>query len=406
MVVKAEKTFPRHLLIAILSAALLSPVLSAQQEEEEEKETKADTISWVQGDFANALGKAKAEQKKIFVYFWADGSAQSGKFYEETLKSDQITAALNGFVSYSARTNDQAGYDLLQKFGVNVLPASLFIEADGEVEDAVLGFLTADGFQTELDRIAKGEYTVSYFREQASDPKDFEAQFQLAVKLQDVGDQDGFQEVVDAIKEADPKGKTERGALLHFADLYTALFAGVQSQQDALAVDMKPMYEFAEKAKNRTVRWTAWDRIGNTHYSLGRTLESRQAFRKAVDNAPDNQIIYWGHNIANAAWNMREFLPGDDKKAVLKLSLKALKKAEKAVKTGDDEQSSYGFTGARPFDDADPFIASRLYTLAGAYFMNDSTGKATATLEKALKLDPENQQIKSRLAQFELVKKK
>ncbi|MHC5066011.1 MAG: hypothetical protein ACYTG5_18780 [Planctomycetota bacterium] len=402
----AEKTFPRHLLIASLCATLFSPALIAQQEEADDKDLRADTIRWVQGDFDKALGKAREEQKKIFIYFWADGSAQSGKFYEETLKSEHVTESLTDFVSYSARTNDQAGYDLLQKYGVSVLPASLFVEPDGDVEDAVLGFLTAEGFQTELTRIQEGKYTVSHFREMAADPEDFEAQYKLAIKLQDVGDQEGFQEIVDSIKAADPKGKSETAALLHFADLYTALFAGVQSPQDALSVDMKPMYEFAERAKHRTVRWTAWDRIGNTHYNLGRTLESRKAFRKAVDNAPDNQIIYWGHNIANSAWNMREFLPGDDKKAVLKLAQKALKKAEKAVKTGDDEQETYGFTGPRPFDDPDPFIASRLYTLAGAYFMNEKTGKAIATLKKAEKLEPDNQQIKSRLQQFELIKKK
>ena len=155
-------------ILAALAAATISP--STPDPVEIHPSNGTAEVDWVYS-LPAAIEKAKAEDRMILAYFWADGSDYCSKLYQETLSAADSGAALERFVCVSARHGEEGMQELFERFRVNTLPTMLFLDTDGTPEDLIQGFIPVEDFLGELDRIERGEGTISGMRTEISKAK-------------------------------------------------------------------------------------------------------------------------------------------------------------------------------------------------------------------------------------------
>ncbi|MEM7204107.1 MAG: hypothetical protein AAF628_27850 [Planctomycetota bacterium] len=348
-------------------------------------------VEWFYGSFDAAQAKASERGQSILVYFWNDGSAQSGRFYTESLESDAAARMLGDYVCVSAKLNDPAGAELFKRFNVRSMPTILVLDSNGDVEDGIIGYIERDGFVAEMKRIGDGKGTVSVMRREAAEaPDNLEVQYQLALKLQDLGNTSGHDEILAAIRERDPEGKTETGAGIAWRATVKEIFA---STNDPKEVDLKPVYAFLAACEQDRTLFAGWDWLSRIEYAQGNREGMRKAVRNAWKHVPDERVMDWGTEIGQKAWGLREELSKDDRKLALKIATKALASVEAfAAEQAEDSEPS---TKMRRF------MARSLSGLACCQQMNGKRKAALASLRRSIEMDPENEAYPKLLAEFE-----
>ncbi|MEM7199192.1 MAG: hypothetical protein AAF628_02935 [Planctomycetota bacterium] len=364
-----------HTLGWAATALLTSFPLAAQKKD----------ADWFQKTYDEALQEtAKKPAKLAFVYCWEDGSEDSGSFYRHTLQSEAVVEALTDFLCFSAKRDFDNGRAVCERYGVKRMPTTLLVRPSGEVEDVLVGYSNPAWLVAELKRIRQGRETIGALRDAvAGAPDDLDLQYRLAVKLRAIGDEDSYTSIVTAIREKDPKAKTDVGAQLALDEVIAEVFPGETKPED---IDLKPLKTFLIKHKNKRVQFLGYDRIAATEHKRGNLKAAAAAIKKAAKNAPEDLIMDWGNRIAGHAWESRGDLSKGDLKLALKLAERSIKKAEEIDQSG--------------FTDYAGFLAWRYYTFAYAQYMNSKRKEAIATMEKAVALLPEEKGIKAALDGF------
>ena len=286
------------LLAAALLACLTSTPLSAA--------SAGDPLKWEYGPYAGALAKAREQGSPLLVYFWRDGSEMCGRLYTESLAAEDSSEVLDGYVCYSAKLDDETGAKVFQHFGVQTMPTVLMLNSDGAVEDGIIGYIDGEGFRKEVARIRSGVDTVPAWREKvAENPKDLELAYKLALKLQDLGDSDGHDEIIERIRKKDPKSRTLTGADVAWRSTMKQILKATNDPKEA---DIAPMYAFLEKCTHDDVLFTGWDWVSRMEYSKGNREAMRLAARRAWKHIPEDKVMDWGNETALKAYGMREEL--------------------------------------------------------------------------------------------------
>jgi hypothetical protein len=257
----------------------------------------------------------------VFVYLYLEGSQPCKQMLQQTLNQDLCRKELSGLTCARADIAGPEGGALLERYQVNVVPTALLMTGKGELEDAIIGFLPPPEFLAQLRRIKRGNDTLSVLRDRvARDPKDLNARLALANKLQYLGDQQGFQELLDSIRKADPHGKTEVGAQLIMQDLQQAATTQATSGEVPTTPDLGPIYTFAKRARHDRVRFQAWVWLSRQERTAGRNGASRTAAIEAYKQAPDSNRASWGNEMVREFLGDREALSRGERKLALKVA--------------------------------------------------------------------------------------
>lgn len=344
-------------------------------------------LEWFHGPFAAAQAKAKATQMPMLVYFWKDGSKLCGQLYTESLATPDAASALSDYVCYSAQL--EHGSDLFHQFNVKTMPTVLMLAPDGQIEDGIVGYIERDGFFAELERIRKGNGTISAMRSQVEqEPDDLELHYKLALKLNDLGDVEGHDALIDTIRAKDPDGRTATGADLAWRSTVKEIFKSVSDAKDA---DLAPMYAFLAECKQDDALFAGWDWVSQIEYAKGNRVAMREAALKAWRHIPEDRITEWGTETAMKAWRMRDELSKKERKLALKIATQAVEKAEQWATENPEQAAS---------EKVRRFFARGLNTLACCQHMNGMHAEASRTMTRALELDPENEQYQTRMISF------
>lgn len=172
----------------------------------------AQEPAWHDGPFDAALSTAAEEETLVVLYFFVADS-QHCRDMDKTLATAAAHAELESLVCLRVDAASADGAPLLARYGVKTLPTIQLVDGEGQAEDALIGSLDAERFRAEIARIRSGKGTVGALRralERA--PDDLDLRLQLALKLQHVGDDAGYQRELATIRERDPEGKTPAGA--------------------------------------------------------------------------------------------------------------------------------------------------------------------------------------------------
>ena len=268
----------------------------------------------------------------------------------------------------------------------------LVLGPDGKVEDALIGYITSAGFETEIQRIRAGQGTVGSLRQRLADaPDDLQRILDLAVKLQQVGATAEATSLLDDIRKRDPQGRTVVGAQLRLWDVQNAITAAASDPNDPATYDLTPMYEHLPTIEPEPIRFQGWDWLARTENQRGARDKASRAYEEAWKYIPEPQVGDWGFALVDLYWGMRDELKAGDRAFVLRVAERAAARVEQMV----DKPPADRFG----MDDAvfAAFHARTLDMLARSQHMAGKRRAALETLGRALELDPENGEYRARL---------
>jgi len=111
----------------------------------------SETIQW-RGDLAAAVAEAKTAQKPVVLEFYLEGCPHCAHLARDTHSDAALAAYLNEHF-IPVRLEARGHTELAQKWGVRAVPAGLFLSPEEQELGRFDGFLTAEQYLQELQKI-------------------------------------------------------------------------------------------------------------------------------------------------------------------------------------------------------------------------------------------------------------
>jgi len=364
-----------------------------------------DRTKWINGTIDDALRVAGESDRMVLAYCWEEKEERSVAFYN-TLTVESVMKAMEGWACFSAKKGSPEGDEAIKRYSVNSFPTVLFLTAEGELEDLVGGTMNPTPFVSEMARVGRGEGTLRQLQAAAADTEDagnLDARFNLVFRYRSLGDAEKEQAELDAILAADKKGATITGARVHLIGVMRQMAEDAEDRAFGFDWDgarlsfrgatrdwsLKPLYAWAKKVKNPRGKFDAWDTIAEHEWTRQNRKAALSASTQAQKGVPDDRALDWCADLARKIMGLRGERPTSQKKFALRLATDCSKRARKV--DGEAEDFAKRFPGLTK----DAVIAKYTEPLAYAQKYNGQHGKALATIEKCIKLDPENKQYVS-----------
>lgn len=167
-------------------------------------------VEWFEGSYAQLLREAQKQERVVLLNFYTDLCSYCRVLDSEAYSDSAVVAALAPALCFSVDADSPIGRELNASYPTeDHYPALIFLNPDGSLRDRIIGYLPTRLFLPEVERIMRNEGTLSDLRAKvAKSPKDVNAIWALACKLEDLGDMDSCDEELDRIKKLDPQGKS------------------------------------------------------------------------------------------------------------------------------------------------------------------------------------------------------
>lgn len=341
-------------------------------------------LPWIEGTFDELLARAQKEDRLIFIDFWTDWCGWCKRLDADTFSDDAVVEEMKDILCFSVDAESETGEPLARRYNVRGFPALILLNPDGSPRDQIGGYLPPDEFRKEIQRVRKDEGTLNALRRAVErTPGDLQARYDYAVKLREMGDEEGYEGQIATIHELDPEDLSPVSRRLKLAELKMAI---EQQAKAGEQLDLAPIEAFLADEKEPELRFDGWAFVAAAYNFMVRTTsepvrargllaKSREANRRAWKSCPEMHIGEFGNSLAYGLFEQRDEISSEDK-------LFALEVARKATEAlGDDP--------------------NMLDTLACCLFMNGKAEEAIATIQRAIELDPENADWKERLVQFQ-----
>jgi thiol-disulfide isomerase/thioredoxin len=134
--------------------------------------------------FADALAKAKAAGKPLFVDFTTDWCGWCRKLEKEVFSQASVGKLMQALVCVQIDAEKRDGPSAAKRYGVSGFPTLVVIDGSGEEIDRIVGYRPPPVFTQEIKRILRDEGTLRALRKRwAEAPDDLDAGLALAGKF-------------------------------------------------------------------------------------------------------------------------------------------------------------------------------------------------------------------------------
>lgn len=370
------------LLSLLATAVLVAPLGAAPTVTPDEGQ-----IAWFEGTYEEALAKAAAEDRLLFIDFWTDWCVWCKRLDADVFSQESVALAMEDIVCLSLDAESLRGAPVAKQFNVMAFPTLLVLNSDGSIRDSIGGYMPPEEFIAEIERIEADVDTISVLREQvAAAPADIEVRYAFALKLKSVGDKAGYEEQLALIRELDPAGTSLTGRRLRLDKLSDRVDDQAAAGQYA---DLGPLLAFLEVETEQELLFEG--------YFLAWRVEEFNCRMSAVDvSAPESESVYLERQLAMArkTW---EFTPEEVRMIVANQIAWTAWEARDKV---SDEHKAFALELAQAAHESDVDETSLLDTLACCLFMNGDREGAIEKVERCLELDPDGETWVDRLEEF------
>lgn len=138
-------------------------------------------VDWFEGTLEEALAKAKAQSKLVFVDVGAYWCPPCHRLDEEVFVRPEIGALLDkGFIALHIDAEKGEGPEIVERYHVQAYPTMLVLESSGLEKDRMVDFLEPEAFATALTAIEKGGNVLSELVDAVeSNPDDLNKRYAL-----------------------------------------------------------------------------------------------------------------------------------------------------------------------------------------------------------------------------------
>lgn len=157
----------RKLLILVLAGMLLAPIMSVrafvvrQVEQQAKAADGAVGTQFFKGTFAQALAKAKKENRKLMVDCYTLWCGPCRHMAKNVFPDENLGKYMNAnFVCIQLDMEHGEGPELNKTFNVKAYPTFIFFDAEGKEMSRFEGMCMQDEFQKRCERILKGEAPI------------------------------------------------------------------------------------------------------------------------------------------------------------------------------------------------------------------------------------------------------
>lgn len=260
------------------------------------------------------------------------------------------------------------GVDLAKQFNVRGYPTTVFVNADGEEIDRIVGYLSKEKWLGEIRRINAGKNTYASLKEQVkSKPDDVNLLIQFAEKVEQRNrNSDQIPELWEQIRTLAETGTDEYVT----AEYKLASIKAMEEQSP------EPLESFIHEYPNEPQRISAYQTLVRLYRNSKMTTKEAEVFKTLADEAVQSGNASPGL-LNSYAWRMSE----------LETNLEdALAKAEKAVKMVQDQDAQ---TQAQVMD-----------TQAEVLWKMGRTQQAVKVINQCIELQPEDEYYQKQKQKF------
>lgn len=157
----------RKFLILVLAGMLLAPIMSVRAfaVQQVAQQTKAADgavgTQFFKGTFAQALAKAKKENKKLMVDCYTLWCGPCRHMAKNVFPDENLGKYMNAnFVCIQLDMEHGEGPELNKTFNIEAYPTFIFFDAEGKEMNRFEGMCMQDEFQKRCERILKGEAPI------------------------------------------------------------------------------------------------------------------------------------------------------------------------------------------------------------------------------------------------------
>ncbi len=152
-------------------------------------------IVFTEGTFEEALAKAKAEKKNLFIDFYADWCGPCKVMATQIFTIPPVGDYFNAhFINCKLNTEAPANREMVKRYKVESLPTMMFINSKGEVLQTIIGAVAPDVLMLEAQIVEGEELSFEKLYEKSrKEKKNTELQQKLLIRAPHfIGTQKGY----------------------------------------------------------------------------------------------------------------------------------------------------------------------------------------------------------------------
>ncbi len=246
-------------------------------------------VSWFHGPFEQALAKAKAENKLVFMDVGAYWCPPCHRLDEEVFVDPKVGEHFDQhFVAVHIDAEKGEGPELVERYRVQAFPTMLVLEPSGVEKARMVDFVPADELLKKLRQIAEGGNVLAdLVTAVENDPDDLAKRYELAHAYLLAADGEAAKPEIEAVLVGDPKGE------LGFASrvLYDkALFLTNKLEGDPEAA-IAEFRELQKRFPDRKEAVRAYRHIGRLLHQLERDDEAVASLQAMVATNPEDPAL-------------------------------------------------------------------------------------------------------------------
>jgi thioredoxin-related protein len=163
-----------------------------------------DEISFEKGSFSEVLQKAKDQNKIVMIDFITDWCIWCKHLDMRVYNNKEVVEYANAHQINWKTDAEKEGKDLAKKYGVSGYPTLVFVDADGNEIDKIVGFYPAPDFLENIKKINERKSSMAYLQSYYDNNKtDLKANLDLANRLIAEGKADDAKKYLTFIIQTD-----------------------------------------------------------------------------------------------------------------------------------------------------------------------------------------------------------